>query len=222
MAQLDKYIIELEDNPIGMMAVANAIQEPSPLYWEFLDLPHTDVTSADLIANTQEICHHLFCNCKVHHTPYGKMICSNNQLKPPETAKAPVATASKVAPKLGNHPNNKDNHHVGIIDGPKVWTRLIVIDLKTQPWELLMSSALLSKLNIQLMMPAMLCQMVKHGFTVKQNSMFTLYKPTDDSDTKEAPDLPTSTDYEAVADTINANEIDAVSKPIEMCTDKEV
>ncbi|KAJ2220252.1 hypothetical protein IWW45_009146 [Coemansia sp. RSA 485] len=101
---------------------------------------------------------------------------------------------------------------VGITDGPKIWTWLTVVDLEQQPWELLMSSSLLEKLDIQLMTPAMRRHMIKQGRVMEDNSSFTLEGSADISGSDSIADFPTNADYEAAADAIASTDIDAVSK----------
>ncbi|KAJ2681505.1 hypothetical protein GGH99_005173, partial [Coemansia sp. RSA 1285] len=107
MTRLDEYIAELEDSTFGMMAIAEAIQELFPNYWEFLDLPESNITSADLIACTQEIRRRLYCSRKAKATPYDKMIVLAKP-KVTESPKSALVGTSKTSSKLAN-PSSRNN-----------------------------------------------------------------------------------------------------------------
>ncbi|KAJ2506309.1 hypothetical protein GGI11_006707, partial [Coemansia sp. RSA 2049] len=253
MTRLDEYIAELEDSTFGMMAIAEAIQELFPNYWEFLDLPESNITSADLIACTQEIRRRLYCSRKAKATPYDKMIVLAKP-KVTESPKSALVGTSKTssnghaavslitrvcAEKLGlNIRQDRQQRlcspfssevftsfgtaraRIGITDGPKIWTWLTVIDIE-QPWELLLGSVLLKKLDIQLMTPAMRRQMVKRGQVTDDSHSFGVAETADAGDKSEVMKMPTDADYEAVADSIAALATDIELKSVEMCTDAE-
>ncbi|KAJ1827822.1 hypothetical protein LPJ56_001455, partial [Coemansia sp. RSA 2599] len=107
MTRLDEYIAELQDSAFGMMAIADAIQQLFPVYWEFLDVPETDITSADLIASTQEIRRRLSRSRNMHATPYGKMVreASKSKPKPSESAKSTPPKGDKTPQKSENQPS---------------------------------------------------------------------------------------------------------------------
>ncbi|KAJ2605195.1 hypothetical protein H4R99_001305 [Coemansia sp. RSA 1722] len=104
MARLDRYIEELHDCAIGMVAIADAIHGLFPLYWEFLDISLTNVSSEDLVVSIQQINRRLERNDMARHTPYGKMI-RVVKPKPSESTNSPSANTSKNPPKSANKPN---------------------------------------------------------------------------------------------------------------------
>ncbi|KAJ2760919.1 hypothetical protein H4S06_001478, partial [Coemansia sp. BCRC 34490] len=84
-----------------------------------------------------------------------------------------------------------------------------------------MGSALLKKLDIQLMTPAMRRQMVKRGQTTDESQSFGVVETANSKEKSEVVKMPTDADYEAVADSIIAPAADAELKPVEMCTNAE-
>ncbi|KAJ2760918.1 hypothetical protein H4S06_001477 [Coemansia sp. BCRC 34490] len=116
MARLDRYIAELEDSTFGIIAISEAIQELFPNYWEFLDMPESNISSADLIASTQKIRRRLYTNRKARATPFGKMITSAKAKsvvsKVAEDAKKVSVSAGKASEKTASPSNKKSQRRV--------------------------------------------------------------------------------------------------------------
>ncbi|KAJ1641955.1 hypothetical protein LPJ64_006147 [Coemansia asiatica] len=106
--RLETYIAELEDDVHGLWAIAEAIHKLFSFYWEFLNMPESAITSADLIASIQEIRRRLNNNYMAHAIPFGKMVRSQNpnpKSKTSESNKSPASNAAKTPQKSSGQPS---------------------------------------------------------------------------------------------------------------------
>ncbi|PIA12509.1 hypothetical protein COEREDRAFT_12693 [Coemansia reversa NRRL 1564] len=120
------------------------------------------------------------------------------------------------------------NAHISIENGPKRWVTLVVVDC-VQPWDLLLGSAHLKLLHIQLMIPAMVKQLKwrgrhipKEGDTVNIDRDST---PDNNITDPQIPKLvmPTDQDYAEISETMMNMGIIPNSESIpELSTDLEL
>ncbi|KAJ2762400.1 hypothetical protein H4S06_000677 [Coemansia sp. BCRC 34490] len=106
MTRLEEYTGELEDSPVGLLAVKKAIQKMYPALWQFVILPAVDVDSGQIIATLQDIQDRIHRSDDVKVVPYGKMSVKDKP-KTSDADKEGAKKPAKAATKQNDEPPKK-------------------------------------------------------------------------------------------------------------------